>query len=75
MPRVNIMVGDGMTVGEITTAQTGTERDNNYTKMIVVNKYGIVTETYMTLGEAKTDVVCPEGDTSSPITQTKRDMP
>ena len=58
---VNIMVGDGMTVGEITTAQTGTERDNNYTKLIVVNKYGIVTETYMTLGEAKTDVVCPEG--------------
>ena len=58
---VSIMVGDGMTIGEITLAQTGTIRDNNYAKVITVNKYGFVTGTYLTLAQAKTDVVCPEG--------------
>ena len=37
-------------------------KDNNYAKVITVNKYGFVTGTYFTLGDySKGNVQCPEG--------------
>lgn len=52
---VSIFAGNG-TITEIAG------KDNNYAKVIVVNKYGFVTGTYFTLGDySKGNVQCPEG--------------
>ena len=52
---VSIFAGNG-TITEIAG------KDNNYAKVIVVNKYGFVTGTYFTLGAySKGNVQCPEG--------------
>jgi hypothetical protein len=52
---VSIFAGNG-TITEIAG------KDNNYAKVITVNKYGFVTGTYFTLGDySKGNVQCPEG--------------
>jgi hypothetical protein len=57
----SIVAGDNMTIAELTKLGYGLERDMNYAYIIVVDGDGIVTQTWYKLGEAKSDVVCPEG--------------